>query len=161
MFDRLRPIWPLLTLLVSGGLLAGAHAFETFGHLRPCPMCLDQRNMHWGVVVVSALMFIVVRVRPNLARAAAIVCGLALAAAAYAALNHVAVEQHWVPATCDARINLNNIKPWSLDGPVEAPHCDEIAWAMFGISMAGYNAIISALAMLASFVVALAPARKA
>ncbi|WP_395648145.1 disulfide bond formation protein B [Terricaulis sp.] len=161
MLDRLRPIWPLLTLLVSGGLLAGAHAFETFGGLRPCPMCLDQRNWHWGVVVVSALMFIVARVRPEWSRLAVLACGLALAGATYMALYHVAVEQHWVPATCDARINLNNIKPWSLDGEVEAPHCDEIAWSMFGISMAGYNAIVSGLAALTTFFVALAPARKA
>ena len=161
MFDRPRPIWPILTLVFSGAMLAGAHAFETFGGLRPCPLCLDQRSWHWGVVVVSALMFIVVRVRPNWARLAAAVCGLALVGAAGMAAYHVAVEQHWVVATCDARINLNNIKPFPMEGPVEAPHCDVPAWTMFGISMAGYNAILSAFAALASFLVALAPARKA
>lgn len=161
MFDRLRPIWPILTLLFSGAMLAGAHAFERIGGLRPCPLCLDQRNWHWGVVAVSLLMFVVVRFRPSLTRIAAAACGLLLVGAAGMALYHVAVEQHWVVATCDARINLNNIKPWSLEGPVEAPHCDTPARIMAGISMAGYNAILSALAALASFVVALAPSRKA
>jgi disulfide bond formation protein DsbB len=40
------------------------------------------------------------------------------------------------------------------------PHCDIPAWTMFGVSMAGYNALISLALALASFVVASAPERK-
>jgi disulfide bond formation protein DsbB len=159
---RLRPIWPLLALLGSGALLAGAHAFQRFGGLQPCPLCLDQRNWHWAVVGVAIVALIAVRLRPGLARWAALVLGLVLLGAAGMAMYHVAVEQHWVIAQCDARVDLNELRPFDLEGgPVEAPKCDEIAWSMFGVSMAGYNAIISLLLALMSFWVAAVSEKKA
>ena len=63
-------------------------------------------------------------------------------------------------AQCDARIDLDDIRPLDFDGPIEAPRCDQIAWSMFGISMAGYNALISLALALASFAVALLPERR-
>ena len=158
---KLRPVWPLVTLLVSGALLAGAHAFETFGGLRPCPLCLDQRHWHWGALGVSAVASALVRFRPSLARLAAAAVGLALAGAAGMAGYHVAVEQHWVIAQCDARIDVNDIRPMQSGDTVEAPRCDQIPWSMFGISIAGYNALISGVVALASFAIAILPERRA
>lgn len=158
--SRLRPIWPLLTMLASGAMLAAAHAFEHFGGLAPCPLCLDQREWHWAVVGVSLTALAVLRLRAGLARWAAALIGLVLFGAAFMGAYHVAVEQHWVIAQCDARIDMGDIRPFSLDGELTVPKCDQIAWSMFGISMAGYNALISAALALASFCVALAPERR-
>lgn len=157
---RLRSLWPLLMMLASGAMLATAHAFQRFGGLAPCPMCLDQRNWHWAVVGVGLVALIATRISPRVQRAAAIVLGLVLLGSFAQAFHHVAVEQHWVVSTCDARIDLDDIRALDFEGPVVAPRCDEIAWQMWGISMAGYNAIVSLLLALASFAVALWPERK-
>ncbi len=159
---RLLPIWPWLTLLGSGAMLAAAHAFQRFGGLQPCPLCLDQREWHWGVVALSAAALIVLRFKPGLARWAAGVIGLVLLGSAGQALLHVAVEQHWIAWQCSTSgANLNNLDFNALDDrPLTLPACDQIAWQMFGVSMAGYNAIISLLAALASMAVAFSPGRK-
>ena len=159
---RLRPIWPLLTLLASGAMLAAAHLyFQRFLGLTPCPLCLDQRNWHWAVVGVSLVALIVVRFRSGLARWAALVIGLVLLGSAAQGMYHVAVEQHWVIAQCDARIDMDDIRALDFEGTFEVPKCDQIAWSMWGISMAGWNALISLLLALASFAVAALPERKA
>ncbi|MEZ5996249.1 MAG: disulfide bond formation protein B [Hyphomonadaceae bacterium] len=152
-----RPIWPALTLLASGALLAGAHAFETFGGLTPCLLCLKQREFHWGVVGVSVAALIIVRFWPALSRWAVVAIGLALLGAGAMALYHVAVEQHLLVAQCDVgAIDPGSLSFENLGEDIHPPNCDEIAWQMFGISMAGYNAIISLLLALATFAVALA-----
>ncbi len=156
--EQLRPRWPVVALLVSGALLAGAHAFETFGHLRPCAMCLAQREWHWGILAVAALALLFAR-GPVAARWAACALGLAFLGSFAMAAWHVAVEQHWVMAQCEVG-NLGDLT-FDPNAEVHAPNCDVIAWQMFGISMAGFNALISVALALASFFVALAPGRKA
>lgn len=157
--SRLRPIWPLVALLVSGAMLAGAHAFQRFGGLEPCPLCLDQRNWHWAAAGVAAGAFLLVRLRPGLARVVAALIGLVLLGAAGMGAYHVAVEQHWVIAQCDARVDLDNLG-FDQTGTFTVPKCDQIAWSMFGVSMAGYNALISLFMAIASFAVAALPERK-
>jgi disulfide bond formation protein DsbB len=56
---------------------------------------------------------------------------------------------------------MDDIRPLEFNETIEAPRCDEIAWQWLGISMAGYNAIVSLVLALASFAVAAAPERKA
>lgn len=160
---RLRPIWPFLTFLLSGAMLAAAHAFQRIGGLQPCPLCLDQRNWHWGVVGLSLAMLVALRFRPGLTRLAAALIGLVLLGSAGQALFHVAVEQHWVIYQCAAGgANVGTLDFNALgDKPIDIPACDEIAWSRFGISMAGYNFLVSLLAALTSFALALLPERKA
>jgi disulfide bond formation protein DsbB len=161
MLARLRPIWPLVTLAFSGAMLAGAILyFQNALGLAPCPLCLDQRNWHWAVVGVSAASFVVSRFRPSTLRFAVLVVGLALLGAAAMGAYHVAVEQHWVIAQCDARIDPNDIRVLDDTGTFEVPRCDEIAWELAGVSMAGWNAIASLVMALMSFAVAAAPERK-
>lgn len=160
--SRVRPIWPLLTMLASGAMLAAAHLyFQRFLGLQPCPLCLDQRNWHWAVLAVSLAALVVVRLRPGVARWAALAIGLVLLGSAAMGAYHVAVEQHWVIAQCDARIRADQIRPIEFGESFEVPKCDQIAWQWLGISMAGYNAIISLVLALASFAVAALPERKA
>jgi disulfide bond formation protein DsbB len=161
MLARIRPIWPLLTMLASGAMLAVAVLYfqNTMG-LLPCPLCLDQRNWHWGVIGVSIAALILVRFKPDWARWAVMAIGLVLLGSAAMGAYHVAVEQHWVIAQCDARIDPNANLSFDMDAPIELPQCDQIAWQWLGVSMAGWNALVSLLLALASFAVALAPERK-
>lgn len=160
--SRIRPLWPLLTLLISASMLAMAHLyFQRFLGLQPCPLCLDQRNWHWGVVALSAVSLIAVRIKPGLVRWAAALIGLVLFGSFAQAAYHVAVEHHWVTAQCDVRTAAGQSLTFDLNAPLQVPQCDQIAWQMFGISMAGYNALISLALALSAFAVALLPERKA
>ena len=159
MLSRVRPIWPLLTALASGAMLAAARFyFQDYLGLQPCALCLQQRHWHWGVLALSLVMLIVMLVRPGLSRWAAALIGLVLVGSAGMGAYHVAVEQHWLTAQCEA----GELGGLSFDPNAElvVPSCDRIVWSLLGVSMAGYNAIISAVLALASFAVALAPERK-
>jgi disulfide bond formation protein DsbB len=164
MVDRLRPIWPLLILLISGAMLAAA-VFYFQGHLglQPCPLCMQQRYWHWAVMGVSALAFVATRVQPKWINWAIVIVGLVLLGSAAMGGYHVAVEQKWVVAQCDigGAVNASDLSLGNLpDGDLRPPRCDEIVWSLMGISMAGYNAMISLLLALASFYVALTGKRQ-
>ncbi len=164
MVSSLRPIWPVLTLLLSGAMLAAAHLyFQGYLDLQPCLLCLKQREWHWGVLGVSALALVVTRVRPGWTNWAIVIIGLVLLGSAAMAGYHVAVEQKWVVAQCDAggALDPSQLSFDDLGQNLHPPRCDEIAWTLFGISMAGYNLIISLLMALASFYVALTGKRQA
>lgn len=163
MVSRLRPIWPILTLVASGAMLATAILyFQGMQGLQPCVLCLKQREWHWGVVAISVLALIVTRFRPAWTNWAIVAIGLVLLGSAWTAGYHVAVEHHWVVAQCDVggTVNPGDLSLDNLGQELRPPRCDEIAWSMFGISMAGYNALISLLLALASFYVALAGKRE-
>lgn len=162
MLARLRPFWPLVTLVFSGGMWALARFyFQDVLGLQPCPLCLDQRHWHWGVAAVSILAFIAMRFSPQVSQWAILAIGLALLGSAAMGAYHVAVEQHWVVAQCDARIDPNDIGPIDWNANYVAPKCDEAQWSLMGVSMAGWNAIASLMMALLTFAVAAAPEKKA
>ena len=47
--------WPLFALVISAAMLAIAHGFQTFGHLAPCHLCLQQREVYWAAMGVAGL----------------------------------------------------------------------------------------------------------
>lgn len=156
-----RSAWPLVTALASGAMLAVAvFYFQAYRGLPPCPLCLDQRNWHWAVVAVSLAGFSLSRWKPALGRWILIAIGLVLLGSAVQAAFHVAVEQHWVIYRCDAAVDLGDLT-LDMNAPLEVPQCDKVLWSLFGISMAGYNSILSLILALATFVIALKPERKA
>jgi disulfide bond formation protein DsbB len=138
-------------LLAAGGslaLLLGAFAFQYLGGLAPCQLCIWQRWPHAAAIVISLPALFLAkgalgRILPLLG---------ALAALASAAIGgfHVGVEFGWWEglASCTAG-SISGLSTADLLNPdvnVGAViRCDEIAWSMFGISMAGWNVILSLL----------------
>lgn len=125
----------------SLALLIGAFAFQHLGGLPPCKMCIWQRYPH---VIAVGIGLIALRLRSDLL----ILLG-ALAAFATGAIGvyHVGVEQGWWqgPTSCSAGpvggISADELLDQILSAPLV--RCDEIAWQFAGISMAGWNALIS------------------
>jgi disulfide bond formation protein DsbB len=133
-----------LILLAAGGSLAllfGAFAFQHLGGLAPCAMCLWQRWPHAAAAVIGALALAVPGRLLPLAGALAAATGAALG------LYHTGVERGWWegPDTCTAG-PVAGIAPGDLlEQILAAPvvRCDEVAWEWLGLSMAGWNALLS------------------
>jgi len=134
----------LLCGLASAALLMAAFGFEYLGGLAPCKLCLWQRWPHGGVIAFSLLGAAgVLRPRPAfflLALSAAVTAGIA----GY----HVGVEQQFWPGptSCSGTLVTMNAADL-LDSLLATPvvRCDEIAWSFAGVSMAGWNMLLSIL----------------
>lgn len=132
----------LIATLGSVGLLGGAFAFQYIGGLAPCQLCLYQRWPHAAAILIGVIAL------TTGWRGLAWAGALAALATAAIGVFHVGVEQLWWEglATCTAG-SIEGISTADLLNPaadVAAPvRCDQIAWSMLGISMAGWNVIIS------------------
>ena len=140
--------WPLAAACASAAMLAAAHAFETFGHLAPCHLCLYQRDVYWTALSVGVVGFVLGYMRLTWARRTAdafltLIFLVSVGIAAY----HAGVEWKWWPgpASCTGagKVSTDLLKTFLSGVNTKVPQCDEAAWRMFGISMAGYNAVIS------------------
>ncbi|MDB5664718.1 disulfide bond formation protein B [Cypionkella sp.] len=134
-------IW--IATLGSALLLGGAFAFQYFGGLIPCVLCIYQRWPH-GVAILIGLLALRSRgpVLPLLGMiAAAVTAGIGF--------YHAGVELGWFAglATCtvDTLQGIGGGDLLNMDVTVGKPvRCDAVPWAMLGVSMAGWNGIISA-----------------
>jgi disulfide bond formation protein DsbB len=126
----------------SAATLGAGFFFQHVIGLVPCELCIWQRWPHVAAVVLGGLALALGRRLALALAAAALVAGAGIAA------YHVGVEQHWWqgPTTCGAP-DFGTLTPQQmLEALRAAPivRCDEIPWSLFGISMAGYNALLSA-----------------
>lgn len=131
-------------------LLAAALAFQYWGDLAPCPLCIEQRKA-WAAAVLLATLALWAEGRSRIAVAMALLtlAGIAALIGAGVAGYHVGVEQKWWAGTtaCSAGFTgfgaggVADLREQLLNRPVV--RCDEIAWSMLGISMAGWNGLIA------------------
>ncbi|MCY4606999.1 MAG: disulfide bond formation protein B [bacterium] len=126
--------------LASAACLATAFWFQHVAGLEPCPLCIDQRWAHGASITVAAVS--VVCMAPE--RAAIMLAALALTflAGTGIAAWHVMVEWHWVASP---GCSIPEFGDMSVDSflSMDVVRCDEVAWSMAGVSMAGWNAIVS------------------
>ena len=127
----------------SASLLIAAFGFEYIGGLAPCKLCLWQRWPHAGIITFSILG------ATGGLRAGLAFLLIVLFAAITAAIAgyHVGVEQQFWPgpSSCSgtvAAISTADMLDCLLATPVVK--CDEIAWSFAGVSMAGWNMLLSA-----------------
>ncbi|PCI34573.1 MAG: disulfide bond formation protein B [Alphaproteobacteria bacterium] len=133
---------------MAASLLAGAYAFEYIGGLIPCDLCWPQRYAHMAILGLSAAGLLLGKASNLLHSLLAWATVLALSVSIAVSGYHAGVEQKWWkgPDTCttgdqDVAVDMASL----FDGMMESSlvMCDDIAWEMFGISMAGYNFLIS------------------
>ena len=159
--------WPLVALIASALMLAAAHAFETFGGLAPCALCLRQREVYWAAIAVAAAALILGRFREGRSLApwgAGLLAAVFLLGAGVAAF-HAGVEWHWWPGptTCTgggASASAADLMAALNGQEVRPPSCDRAAWVFAGLSMAGWNAIVSLLLAIGSIAAALRKSRR-
>lgn len=148
----LSPLAPprLPALLVAAGsaaTLGSALLSQYVGGLAPCVLCIWQRWPHVAAIALAGLALIALpRTRTGGSGLLAL-AGVALWVSAGVAAYHVGVEQHWWAGTaqCGAAggtpTTLEDLRRMVLAAPVT--RCDEVAWSFLGISMAGWNFLIS------------------
>ena len=125
----------------SAGLMLAALAFQYLGGMAPCKLCIWQRYPH---VIAILLGLLALRFRQQIL----VVLG-ATAAASTGAIGvyHAGVEQGWWqgPTTCSSGPITGLSADDLLNQIMAAPlvRCDAIPWELFGVSMAGWNAIVS------------------
>ena len=148
-FDLVLRRWPLFALVISAAMLAIAHGFQTFGHLAPCHLCLKQREVYWAAMAVSAAAIVagLTPLRGAGTRVGSAVLALVFAYGVYLAGFHAGAEWHWwkAPVTCASTgpVNISALKALLAGGGAHQPACDQAPWVFIGLSMAGWNCLIS------------------
>jgi disulfide bond formation protein DsbB len=141
----------LAVLALAAGTIAGAWYFQLVLGLQPCPLCLEQRYAYYLAVPLAAVIALAAGLhapRPVLIGGLAI---LALAALANAVLGtyHAGVEwKLWAgPSDCTGPVGNLGSAGSLLDrlDSVKVVMCDEVQWTFLGLSLAGYNVLISLL----------------
>ncbi len=130
----------LIATAGSAALLLGAWGFQMLGYA-PCKMCIWQRWPHGAATLIGLLAVVVsVSLLPLLG-------GLAAAVTGVIGVYHSGVEQKWWqgPDTCTSGdiTGLTNEQLMAQIMAAPLVRCDEIAWQLAGLSMAGWNAVLS------------------
>lgn len=141
---------PWLILLISIATLGGALLFEHLGGLAPCALCLLERQPYWVAIPSAALAGFVSR-ETNFGYWPLIflgLCAMAFAIGGGISTYHAGIEYGlWPgPTSCTGSGAPMATSLEELRTGLEAakiPRCDEIPWSLLGISLAGYNALIS------------------
>jgi disulfide bond formation protein DsbB len=148
----------IAVFVLSLATLAGAWFFEYVLKLAPCPLCLMQRIPYHIIIPLSLLLAIAALVRAPRKLLLVGFAAIAIAAACSVVLGiyHAGVEWHWWAGPADCSGPLTDLRSGgSLLDQLQAVHvvrCDEAAWRFLGLSLAGYNVLISlALAVIAGF----------
>jgi disulfide bond formation protein DsbB len=135
-----------IALLLPLALMAGALGSQFIGGLFPCEMCHWQRWPHYAAIVLAALAFTV----PGRSGKRALVAAAAVAILVSGGIGvfHAGVEYHWwqgITACSTTMHGSGGSVQDMLNRIMKAPvvRCDVPQWSLFGISLAGFNALFS------------------
>ena len=152
-FDKARAI----ALILPFALMAGALGSQYLGGLYPCEMCHWQRWPHYAAIALAAAAFLPTPFRRTLVLLAAFAIGISGAIGAF----HAGVEYHWWQGPTQCSI-LASGGTDTLSQIWNEPliRCDQAQWTLFGISLAGFNALFSLAGAALIFSLCLIPHRR-
>jgi disulfide bond formation protein DsbB len=156
---RARPIAAAAIAVAVGGAatLLGAWFFQYVLGYQPCALCLEQRYVYYYGIPLAVL--IVLGEQVGAARKVLMLALLAIAVGMIwntgLSTYHAGVEWKWWQGPRDCTGTVDSLSGGGLLGELQSihvPRCDEAAWRFLGISLAGYDAVISlALAAIAGW----------
>ena len=135
-----------LSLLVPAALLAGAFGSEHLGGLNPCEMCWWQRWPHMAAVAFALVAIAAAGRLPDRGRSFVWLAALAILVSGAIGVYHAGVEAGiFEGITQCSAVDASGTAEDVLNRIMNAPiiRCDQVQWSLFGISMAGWNAILS------------------
>jgi disulfide bond formation protein DsbB len=134
----------LVAILLPVALLGGALGSQYIGGLFPCEMCMWQRWPHLAAIG-AALAAIVLRGNRFASAVFTLLAALAIATSGAIGAFHAGVEYKWWEGVTTCATNARPVGKSILDSIMEATlvRCDVAPWDLFGISLAGFNAIFS------------------
>ena len=146
-------------LAFSLGLVAilGAWGSQLFAGLVPCELCLEQRlAYYWGLPVLAAILVLWNRIPLQVWYVAMAVATAIFIWGTYMGAFHAGVEWgFWPGPTACTGLGNPDLSFGDLGGEIEAViPCDHVQFRFLGISLAGYNALVS-LAIVALLLVAI------
>jgi disulfide bond formation protein DsbB len=139
----------LAIFIISAATILGAWFFEYVLKYPPCELCLEERLPYHIVIPLSLLLTIAALVKAPqkiltvgfIAVLIVLICGAVLGG------YHAGVEWHFWPGPTACTGSLNNLSAGgSILGQLQSINvvqCDQAAWRFLGISLAGYNVLIS------------------
>ena len=144
----------LVAIMAPSLLLGGALLSQYGSGLFPCEMCMWQRWPHLGAILF-ALAAIALRGQPRVSRALVVLAALAILISGLTGAFHAGVEYHWWEGITACSVPLvggstEDVLKSIMNAPLT--RCDVAPWSLFGISLAGFNAILSLAATVAIFV---------
>lgn len=142
--------WPWWALFSSALMLAIAHAFERFGGLAPCLLCLKQREVYWAAMAVAAAGIAAGYLfkSQKLNRLFCAVLAIVFLVGMGIAIWHAGAEWKWWPGPQACALGKGGVSTAGLNdflaGAAQAqPSCEVALWHFLGLSMAGWNVLIS------------------
>lgn len=136
----------LLAFLIGLATIAAAWGSQLIGGLVPCELCLEQRlSYYWGLPVLAAILILWNRLPLSVWYVAMAVAAAIFAWGTYMGAFHAGVEWgFWPGPTACTGLGSTDLSFGDLSGEIEAViPCDQVQFRLFGISLAGYNALIS------------------
>ena len=135
----------LIALLLPLALLGGALGSQYLGGLHPCEMCYWQRWPHGAAIVLAGLAF-TAPVESSRSRTLTLLAALAIAISGAIGVYHAGVEVGIFEGFTTCTALASGGSPADLLKQItHAPlvRCDQVQWSFLGVSMAGWNAILS------------------
>jgi len=139
------PLARALALLLPVALLGGAYASQYLGGLHPCEMCWWQRYPHMAAIPLALLAF-ATKATPRTSAAFTALAAMAIAISGGIGLFHAGVEYGWwegltACSTTPTGGSASDILTQIMATPIT--RCDVAPWSLLGISLAGYNGLLS------------------
>lgn len=132
----------LASVVALGFALVSQYGFD----LHPCVLCIYQRWPYVAIIAIAILGLFLAK-RYGKRHWYDLLCALGFATTSGIGMFHVGVEQGWwqgldgCVADTSSVSSLNDLKAQIMSAPLVK--CDDIPWELFGISMAGYNALLA------------------
>jgi disulfide bond formation protein DsbB len=153
----------LIALLLPAALLAGAYGSQYWGGLYPCEMCWWQRYAHMAALVPAALAFTAPSESPR-SRNLTLLAALGIAISGVIGVYHAGVEAKIFEGftTCTSLVKPGGSTADLLKQITHAPliRCDQVQYRFLGISLAGWNAILSLGGAALILIFSLKPSRR-